>query len=928
MGQNENSGRSSGDHRGPSNGSGIEDRQRSGTERLSEETDIRFSARRDNNTVLRTPTRPERRSWLNDYADTYGEIPEGENVNSRGNQHIPAQIDKDTRIRRTYRTYAEAQITPDEFVGELEREIIDGRASYTPVTNKEAAAYAERKLAEGMDEAMATWHAVTHGDTVANKKQIALGERLIMEAINNRDVKLFTQLVSEVAAEATRAGQMVQAISIVKRLSPEGQLMSFHKEVSKLNEELANRKGHPQVQPNERLTEEYMELARQLEELRRQISGLEHTAGSDADERHQDRIDSLEQQAGDIEQQLKDKRNEMIRDAAEQVPPTWMDKLRTWRYLAMLGNPRTHIRNVLGNAVFIPAVRLKQAIAGGIERVAVKQGSRTQGIRASKELRDFAREDAKTQLDILASGGKYNHTDEIRAQQKIYSDNNMFGKTLNKLSELNSAALEGEDAFFLRNHYQHALSRYAAANRWTVDFLRKNPEALAKARGFAFREAQRATYRDMSSFAQLMTRASNKLRNARGFGKIGYAMFEGAMPFKKTPCNIMKRGIEYSPLGIASAISKGIIMLHDNRNGVQTDYTGTEFINDLAAGMTGTMIMGLGYLLTSLGLLHGRDKDEEDELGTIQGVQEYSVTVGDYSYTVDWVTPVAFPLFVGSELYDQINNGDDAFTMDDFFDALAGISEPLFSLSMMDGIQSMMQSYSSEGAVFEAGQSAVESYLGQYAPTLGGQLARTVTPEVHTAYYRDKTDIVDDFTSGIAQQAMAKTPGLYGKLPEKIDVWGRNVGSDKPWYQRATENFLSPGYLNRIEVTDADRLVQDLYLQTGETSVIPGTPAKYFTFNGERYDMSADEYVTYAKTRGQTAYDIITEFSQSSSFKALTPEQQAACVDTAYKFATAIAKSGTNSGYEIDTKWQREAYEKYLAGQTTLAQAIIEHKTK
>jgi len=176
MGQNENSGRSSGDHRGPSNGSGIEDRQRSGTERLSEETDIRFSARRDNNTVLRTPTRPERRSWLNDYADTYGEIPEGENVNSRGNQHIPAQIDKDTRIRRTYRTYAEAQITTDEFVGELEREIIDGRASYTPVTNKEAAAYAERKLAEGMDEAMATWHAVTHGDTVANKKQIALGE--------------------------------------------------------------------------------------------------------------------------------------------------------------------------------------------------------------------------------------------------------------------------------------------------------------------------------------------------------------------------------------------------------------------------------------------------------------------------------------------------------------------------------------------------------------------------------------------------------------------------------------------------------------------------------------------------------------------------------------------------------------------------------
>ncbi|MBE6759375.1 MAG: hypothetical protein E7554_04710 [Ruminococcaceae bacterium] len=117
MGQNENSGRSSGDHRGPGNGSGIEDRQRSGTERLSEETDIRFSAHRDNTAALREPTRTERRAWLDDYSDTAS--------------------------------------TPDDFVGELEREIIDGRASYTPLSNKAAAGYAERKLAEGMDEATA-----------------------------------------------------------------------------------------------------------------------------------------------------------------------------------------------------------------------------------------------------------------------------------------------------------------------------------------------------------------------------------------------------------------------------------------------------------------------------------------------------------------------------------------------------------------------------------------------------------------------------------------------------------------------------------------------------------------------------------------------------------------------------------------------------
>jgi thiazole synthase len=41
---------------------------------------------------------------------------------------------------------------------------------------------------------------------------------------------------------------------------------------------------------------------------------------------------------------------------ASKVPVNWKDKLTAWRMLSMLGNPRTHVRNVLGNALFMPAV--------------------------------------------------------------------------------------------------------------------------------------------------------------------------------------------------------------------------------------------------------------------------------------------------------------------------------------------------------------------------------------------------------------------------------------------------------------------------------------------------------------------------------------------------------------------------------------------
>ena len=44
-----------------------------------------------------------------------------------------------------------------------------------------------------------------------------------------------------------------------------------------------------------------------------------------------------------------------------------MDKWNAWRYMAMLGNPRTHVRNIVGNAGFAPVVAVKDLTATAIE---------------------------------------------------------------------------------------------------------------------------------------------------------------------------------------------------------------------------------------------------------------------------------------------------------------------------------------------------------------------------------------------------------------------------------------------------------------------------------------------------------------------------------------------------------------------------------
>ena len=63
---------------------------------------------------------------------------------------------------------------------------------------------------------------------------------------------------------------------------------------------------------------------------------------------------------------------EILTNIADQMPSTWLDKWNAWRYLAMLGNPRTHIRNIVGNAIFVPAVKIKNSVAYVIESAADK----------------------------------------------------------------------------------------------------------------------------------------------------------------------------------------------------------------------------------------------------------------------------------------------------------------------------------------------------------------------------------------------------------------------------------------------------------------------------------------------------------------------------------------------------------------------------
>ena len=93
-----------------------------------------------------------------------------------------------------------------------------------------------------------------------------------------------------------------------------------------------------------------------------------------------------------------------------------------------------------------------------------------------------------------------------------------------------------------------------------------------------------------------------------------------------------------------------------------------------------------------------------------------------------------------------------------------------------------------------------------------------------------------------------------------------------------------------------------IFVETG-AKVFPKTAAKSFQVNGETKQLTADEYVTYAKAKGEYAFDYIYEFVNSSVYKRLGDGERAEVIENLYEYANAKAKT-TVSDYDLNKQYK------------------------
>lgn len=616
----------------------------------------------------------------------------------------------------------------------------------------------------------------------------------------------------------------------------------------------------------------------------------------------------------------------------------FMDKVAAWRYLCMLGNVRTHMRNLVGNVLMDATTRTKDTVAAVIEAAAQKIGvidesERTKAVlnpfsESDKALRGAAYKFATENMYSELSGGRYSFQTEIQRARQVWKNKglewlrNASSDTLGEEDRIGPAGLaapflenDGAIGDFARkwtdavqakgeagkimlggknNSFASAMAQYLKAHGYDASVFEATDEksrgAIAYAAAYAKQEAFRATFAEANETAKW-------LNSAPGGAKL---VVDALDPFAKTSGNVFKQGLRYSPVGLLNGLKKLAETSVNRKRGRGTVYQSSEIINSISEGLTGSAIMVLGGWLASMGVLRATGKEEEKGLDTAEGKQNYSFQIGNHNYTMDWTTPASMPLIMGASLYE---NG---VSIDNIITAAASLGDPVLDTMMLQSVQDTIDTirYSgTDGTLGTLGNLGVQvgsSYAGQFVPTALGQVARSVDDTRRDSYGGGDSSLSRSVNRFIRKQEN-KIPFLSETNEPYVDVWGnerKNAGGN--FAARLALNTISPGFYSTDTEDETGRALRELAETTGNAAVLPSRASSSIDYNGGHYRLSPEEYTTYLKTSGQTAKYFADAITQSN----LDPSEQEELIPQLYNVAKQIATQEVRDDYVPSTTYQ------------------------
>lgn len=656
----------------------------------------------------------------------------------------------------------------------LQENLASDKLNYMQLENKSTYEKAKQIYDKGYDESLDYFNSIDKYEP----HDVPLAHMIANEASKRGDIETARNVIVKISEKLTEAGQFGQAGIIMRRSDPATYYRYITNNINKLNREGLKRYGN-----------KWNDL-KMSPETEREIFNLEII-----DEASMNRI-----------------MQNTNRDLVAQMPSDAWEKWDTWRRMSMLLNPKTHIRNIVGNGFMAGLRKTSDTLGMIMEKAFVKQGERTKSFLWSrdKNLVQKVADDWSNVKEDLMSNNKYGleTIGGLNQEKRIFKT-----EFLEKWNKRSSDWLNKEDEFFMGRAYRDALGQYMKANNLST--------ITDMARTYASRRALEATFRQTNELANYIIKAK-KMKYA---GKPIDAM----MPFTKTPLNIAKSGLDYSPVGI-------IKTLFDVRKSPQ------EAIETLSKGLTGTSLMGLGYFLGSMGWARANMEKSKNasELTELTGEQPYSILTPLGSYTFDWNQPSSIPLTIGVTLAEQLSKNLDPTKEIDLTKAisksLSSAGDSFFNMTVLKNIKDILGG--SYGSITEALASLPADYIEQGIPSIIGQVSRSIDDKKRNTY--DENPLKMSLNN-----AMNKTL-LSVFLPEKVDVLGETKKQPSWWQQ-----FVSPG---TYKETNNDPLINELdrlYESTKKTNFLPKFVNRSFTFDKREIWLKPDEIENFQRKMGE-----------------------------------------------------------------------------
>lgn len=548
-----------------------------------------------------------------------------------------------------------------------------------------------------------------------------------------------------------------------------------------------------------------------------------------------------------------------------------LKKISSIQTIGQLLNPKTQVRNALGNELFYRLERLNKLIATPID---VARSKLTGGARSVTFRTNNQGEYWENFMQGLIAGWKGVNINGLQTQYDLAGQT--FKSKYNPLTYMEKAlgaSLRSFDNAAYSRAYNNTLGEMAtlrainegkgASKELIQKYIREADDNVMQ---IADQYGKYATFQDNN----LISVGLQKLKRGMNLGK-DFGMGDLVLKYPKTPGALLSRALEYSPAGFlrsAAILARPILKKEASST--------AEVTQALTRAIIGTGgLSGLGFFLLDKGILTGaasKDKDVRD-LQRSAGQGQYQVNLSalfrlvkggfdpsnakiqedDFLYTYDWLQPASMAVSVGANTAKNIGEGKQKLSglAGTAYNSVEGGLGTLTEQSVLSGLKNAAQGYPGQ-TVTDKIMDILSSIPSSFVPTYLNQAKQLMNNNKKETYSPNKLEQAINI-------AKAKIPGVEKDLPQQYDT----LGEPKKTYQNnSVLNVLfNPGFSSRYQLSPEAKMIVDLINETGDETLAPRVPGKTIKIDKQSVKLNGDQFSRLQQLQGQETKERIGRIS-------------------------------------------------------------------